>query len=125
MRNHSMARYIPSNLSVTPIPVVALHIGNSDSTFLNQRRQVRGAVSNESIYQDVSKFLIDALPECLRAELLAKKVTQRLATKESNNDLNIDLRDWTQRGELPSNNPYCTNKWKRIVLPALFVKGLD
>ncbi len=44
--------------------------------------------------------MIDALPEFLRVDPLVKKVTQRLATKESNLDLNIDLRDWTQRGEL-------------------------
>ncbi len=44
--------------------------------------------------------MIDALPHFLRADPLAKKVTQRLATRESNSDLNIDLRDWTQWGEL-------------------------
>ena len=43
---------------------------------------------------------IDVLREFLRADPLAMKVTQRLATKESNSALNIDLRDWTQRGEL-------------------------
>ena len=77
-----------------------LVVGTSDSQYSNQRRQARGAVSSESIYEDVSKYLIDALPEFLQADLLAKKVTQRLATRESNSDLNIDLRDWTKRGEL-------------------------
>ncbi len=43
---------------------------------------------------------IDVLREFLRADPLAMKVTQRLATKESNSALNIDFRDWTQRGEL-------------------------
>ena len=70
-----------------------LVVGTSDSRSLNQRRQARGAVSNESIYEDVSKSLIDTLPEFLRANPLAKKVTQRLATRESNLDLNIDLRN--------------------------------
>ncbi len=77
-----------------------LVLGTSDSQSLNQRRQARKAVSNESIYKDVSKSPIDALPEFLRADPLAKKVTQRLATMESNSDLNIDFRDWTKRGEL-------------------------
>ncbi len=77
-----------------------LVIGTFDSRSLNQRKKASGAVSNKSIYVEISKFLIDALPKFLRADLLAKKVTQRLATKESSLDLNIDLRDWTQRGEL-------------------------
>ncbi len=77
-----------------------LVVGTSDSRYSNQRRQASGAVSNESLYEDVSKSLIDALLEFLRADPLAKKVTKPLATKESNSDLNIDLRDWTQRGEL-------------------------
>ena len=75
-----------------------LVIGTSDLRFSDQRRQARGAVSNESIYEDVSKSLNDALPEVLRADPLAKKVTYRLATRESNWDLDIDLRDWTGRG---------------------------
>ncbi len=66
--------------------------GTSDSRSLNQRRQARGAVSTENIYEDVSKFLIDALPKFLRADPLAKKITQRLANRDSNSDLNIDLR---------------------------------
>ncbi len=74
--------------------------GTSDSRSSNQRRQARGAVSNQSIYEDVSKSLIDVLPEFLQAYPLAKKVTQCLATRESNSDLNIDLRDWTKCGEL-------------------------
>ncbi len=77
-----------------------LVVGTFDSRSSNQRRQARGAVSNESIYEDVSKSLIDALPELLRADLLAKKLTHRLATRESNSDLDIIPRDWTQRGEL-------------------------
>ena len=77
-----------------------LVVGTSDSRSLNQRSQACGAVSKERLYEDVSKSLIDALPEFLRADPLAKKVTQRMATRESNSDLNIDLRDWTQRGEL-------------------------
>ena len=44
--------------------------------------------------------MIDVLPEFLRAKPLMKKVTLRLATRESNSDLNIDLCDWKQRGEL-------------------------
>ncbi len=59
----------------------------------NQRRQALGAVSKESLFEDVSKFLIDALPEFLRADPLAKKVTQWLATRESNSALIIYLRD--------------------------------
>ncbi len=77
-----------------------LVVGTSDSRSSNQRRQARRAVSNESIYEHVSKSLIDALPELLRADPLAKKITHRLATRESNSDLDIDLCDWTQRGEL-------------------------
>ncbi len=72
-----------------------LVIGTSDSRSLNQKGQARGAVLNKSIYEDVSKSLIDILPEFLRVNRFAKKVTQRLATRESNSDLNIDLRDWT------------------------------
>ncbi len=72
-----------------------LVVDTSDSRSLNQKRQARGAVSKESLYEDVSKFLIDVLPEFLRADPLAKNVTQRLATRESNSDLNIDLRDRT------------------------------
>ncbi len=64
-------------------------------------RQAHGAVLNESIYDDISKSLIDTLPEFLQAsDPLAKKVTKRLATKGLNSDLNIDLRDWTKRGGL-------------------------
>ncbi len=59
-----------------------LVVGTSNSQSSNQRRQARGAVSKECLYEDVSKFLIDALPEFLRADTLAKKVTQRLATRE-------------------------------------------
>ncbi len=70
-----------------------LVIGNFDSRSSNQRRQVFGAVSNESIYEDVSKFLIDALLEFLGADPIAMKLTQRWATRLSNSDLNIDLRD--------------------------------
>ncbi len=70
-----------------------LVVGTSDSRSSNQRRQARGAVSNESIYEDVSKSLIDALLEFLRADPLAKKVTQQLATRESNSAFNIELRD--------------------------------
>ncbi len=77
-----------------------LVVGTSDSRSSNQKRQTRGVVLNESIYENVSKSLIDALPEFLRADPFAKKITQRLATRESNSDLNIDLRDWTKRGEL-------------------------
>ncbi len=77
-----------------------LVVGTSDSRSLNQKRQARGAVSNESIYEDVSKFSIDVLSEFLRADPLAKKVTKRFATRESNLDLNINLCDWTKRGEL-------------------------
>ncbi len=72
-----------------------LVVGTSDSWSSYQSRQARRAVSNESIYEGVSKSLIDALSEFLRADPLAKKVTQRLATRESNSDLNIDLRDLT------------------------------
>ncbi len=77
-----------------------LVVGTSDSRSLNQKGQARGAVSNQSIYEDVSKSLIDDLPEVLQADPFAKKVTQRLAIRESNSDLHIDLRDLTQRGEL-------------------------
>ncbi len=72
----------------------------SDSRSSNQRRQERGAVSDESIYEDVSKSLIDALPEFLRADPLANRAIEQLATRESNSDLNIDLCNWTQREEL-------------------------
>ncbi len=77
-----------------------LVVRTSDSRSSNQRRQASGAVSNKSMYEDVSKSLIDALPEFLRVDLLAKKLTQRLATTESNSDLNMDVRDWTMRREL-------------------------
>ncbi len=77
-----------------------LLIGTSDSRSSNQRRQALGDVSNKSIYENVSNFLIYAFPEFLRADLLAKKVIQRLATRKSKSDLNINLCNWTKRGEL-------------------------
>ncbi len=52
-----------------------LVIDTSDSRSLNQRRQARGTVSNHSIYEDVSKSVIDALPEFVRADPLAMKIT--------------------------------------------------
>ena len=58
-----------------------LVIGTFDSRSSNQRRQTHGVVSNESIYEEISKSLIDVLPEFLRADPLRKKVTQRLATR--------------------------------------------
>ena len=61
-----------------------LGIGTAHLRSLNQRRQGRGAVSNKSIYEHVSKSLINSLLEFLRADPLTKNVTQRLATKESN-----------------------------------------
>ncbi len=70
-----------------------LIVGTSNSQSSNQKRQTFGAISNESIYEDVSKSLIDALPEFLQADPLAEKIIQQLATGESNSDLNIDLRD--------------------------------
>ncbi len=72
-----------------------LVVDTSDSRSSNQRRQARGAVLKENFYENISKSLIDALLEFLRADPLAKKATQRLANRESNPDLNIDLRDWT------------------------------
>ncbi len=57
-----------------------LVVVTSDSRSSNKRRHARGAVSNERIYEEVSKSMIDALPEFLRADPLAKKVTHRLAT---------------------------------------------
>ena len=77
-----------------------LVVGTSDSWSLNQGRQAPGALLNKNIYEDVSKSLIDALPEFLQADPLAKKVTQWLATRELNLYLNIDFRDKTRRGEL-------------------------
>ena len=77
-----------------------LVVDTSDSRFLNQRREARGAVSNESIYDDVSKYLIDPLSEFLQANLFANRVPQRLAIRESNSDWNIDLREQTKHGEL-------------------------
>ena len=68
-------------------------VGTSDSRFSSQKRQVFGTVSNKSIHKGVCKSLIDILAELLQADPLGKKVTQRLATRESNFDLNIDLRD--------------------------------
>ncbi len=41
----------------------SLVIGTSDSQSSNQKRQARGALSNKNIYEDVSKSLINALPE--------------------------------------------------------------
>ncbi len=86
----------PTEEKARQIPLV----GTSDSRSLNERRLVRRAVSKKTLYEDVPKSLIDALPEFLRADPLAKKVTQRLATRESNLALNIDLRGWTKREEL-------------------------
>ncbi len=48
----------------------------SDSRFINQKRHARRAVSNESTYEIESSFFIDVLPEFLRVDLFAKKVTQ-------------------------------------------------
>ncbi len=49
-----------------------LVFGTSDSRSSNPKRQARGAVSKESLYEDVSKSLIDVLPEFLRADPLCK-----------------------------------------------------
>ncbi len=51
-----------------------LDFGTFDSRSSNQRRQAHGAVSKESIYEDVFKSLMDALPEFLRADPLAERV---------------------------------------------------
>ena len=45
----------------------------SDSQYLSQKRQANGVVSNKSIYQDISRFLFDNLPEFLQVDLFAKK----------------------------------------------------
>ena len=82
--------------SLSPTEEKARHIlvvCTSDSRSLNQRRQAHGAVSNESIFEEVSKLLINALPKLLRGDPLAKKVTHRLSIRESNSDLDIDLLD--------------------------------
>ena len=50
-----------------------LVVDTSDSQSSNQKRQPRGAVSNKSIYEDLSKSLIDVLPELLRADPLARR----------------------------------------------------
>ncbi len=50
-----------------------LVVGISDSRSLNQRRQARGAVSNKGIYKDVSKSLIAAVPEFLRADSFRRR----------------------------------------------------
>ncbi len=52
-----------------------LVFGTSYSRSSNQRRQTHGVVLYESIYYDVSKSLIDDLPEFLRAGPFAMKVT--------------------------------------------------
>ncbi len=75
--------------SISPMEEKArqiLVVDTSDLRSLNQGRQARGAISNQSIYEDLSKSLIDALPEFLWADLFANKVTQRLAIRESNSD---------------------------------------
>ena len=105
----------PTVAEITSQPMLAteekakriLVVDISDLRSSNQRRQAYGVVSNKSIYKDVSKSLIDVLPEFLRADPIAKKVTKRSATKKSNADLNIDIRDSTQRGELLTKDPYC------------------
>ena len=74
--------------------------GTSDSRSSNQRIQPHGVVSDKSIYEDGSRSLIDFLSEFLPADPLAKKITQRLATRESNSDFNIHICDWTKCGEL-------------------------
>lgn len=59
------------------------------------------------MYEDVFKSLFDALPEFLQANTLAKKVNQRLATRESNSALNNHFRDGTQHGELLYKGSIC------------------
>lgn len=60
------------------------------------------------MYKDVFGLLIDILPESLQANLLAKKVSQQLATKEFHSDLNIKFRDETKLEKLfhRKNNVY-------------------
>ncbi len=77
-----------------------LVVGTSDSRSSNQKKHEYGAVSNKFIYEDIFKSLIGALQEFLQAHPLAKKVTQRWTTRESNSDINIDLRDLMKHGEL-------------------------
>ncbi len=110
-----------------------LVVGTSDSRSLNQKRQASGAVSNESKYEDISKSLNKVLSEFLQADLFAKKITLRLATKESNSDLNIDLCDWTKRAELLYKNLYCTyprlrlfgeKSWRNTMMTPLLITWL-
>ncbi len=77
-----------------------LVVGIFDSRSLNQKRQASGAVTNKIIYEEVSQSQIDALPEFLQADPLAKKISQRLAPRKLKLDWNIELRDWMQCGEL-------------------------
>ena len=63
-----------------------LVVGIFDSRSLNQKRQASGAVTNKIIYEEVSQSQIDALPEFLQADPLAKKISQRLAPRKSKLD---------------------------------------
>lgn len=68
-----------------------LIVGTFDSRTSNKKKQARKAIFEKSTYKNVSKSLIDVLPEFLQADPFAKKVTQQLATRKSNLDLNIDF----------------------------------
>ncbi len=71
-----------------------LIVDNLDLRFLSQKKQTQGVISNKITYKDLSRFFTEASSKFLQVELFAKRVTQLLATTESNKDLNNDLFDW-------------------------------
>ena len=77
-----------------------LAIGTAGRELTNQRRAAREAVVDESTYENIGQTLIEALPEYLRVDPLAKKVFKGLATREPLSKDVDALPGWTQQGEL-------------------------
>lgn len=69
-----------------------LIIGTSDSQSLSQKRHKQGTVLNKNSSKNISKSFIKDLPEFVPTDFFAKKITQRLTTRQSNFDLKNNLR---------------------------------
>ncbi len=54
-----------------------LIVSKSDLWSLSQKKHVRGSVSNQNIYENVSRSLFDVLPELLQTPLLMNRVQFR------------------------------------------------
>jgi hypothetical protein len=75
-----------------------LMAGSADYT--NRRKRAKRAVSEESMYENISKTLTEALPEFLRIDPFAARVLAEIASRENSQGKTDTLPGWTQQGEL-------------------------